>query len=87
MLVYPVFVHLYLELVYNDHEDEAIKFFERFNEEQEDYLQVNTVYFSLLFGACWQIDSNSTKKQYEVSFFMQLLLRFVTCNTSIIQNM
>lgn len=39
MILYPVFVHMYLELVYNDHEDEAIKFMNRFKGDQEDYYQ------------------------------------------------
>ncbi|XP_014677926.1 PREDICTED: transcription initiation factor TFIID subunit 5-like [Priapulus caudatus] len=39
MLLYPLFVHLYLELVYNEHESKAKRFFIRFSAQQEDYLQ------------------------------------------------
>lgn len=38
-ILYPVFVHMYLELVYNNHEEVAIKFMERFRESQENYYQ------------------------------------------------
>uniref|UniRef100_A0A8C3B7I5 Transcription initiation factor TFIID subunit 5 n=1 Tax=Cairina moschata TaxID=8855 RepID=A0A8C3B7I5_CAIMO len=38
-LFYPLFVHMYLELVYNQHESEAKSFFERFHGDQECYYQ------------------------------------------------
>ncbi|XP_066267952.1 transcription initiation factor TFIID subunit 5-like [Branchiostoma lanceolatum] len=38
-LLYPVFIHMYLQLVYNRHEKEAHKFFNRFSVEQEDWHQ------------------------------------------------
>lgn len=34
-LLYPVFVHMYLELVCSDHEDQAIAFFKQFFKQQE----------------------------------------------------
>ncbi|XP_042288567.1 transcription initiation factor TFIID subunit 5 isoform X2 [Thunnus maccoyii] len=34
---YPLFVHMYLELVYNNHENEAKAFFEKFSGDQECY--------------------------------------------------
>uniref|UniRef100_A0A3P8XID6 Transcription initiation factor TFIID subunit 5 n=1 Tax=Esox lucius TaxID=8010 RepID=A0A3P8XID6_ESOLU len=34
---YPLFVHMYLELVYNNHEVEAKQFFEKFSGDQECY--------------------------------------------------
>ncbi|KAG7281981.1 hypothetical protein CRUP_003039 [Coryphaenoides rupestris] len=34
---YPLFVHMYLELVYNNHESESKAFFEKFNGDQECY--------------------------------------------------
>lgn len=34
-LFYPLFVHMYLELVYNQHENEAKSFFEKFHGDQE----------------------------------------------------
>jgi transcription initiation factor TFIID subunit 5 len=37
LLLYPVFVHMYLELVYNEHEEQAIKFMNKFGSEQEYY--------------------------------------------------
>lgn len=37
MILYPVFVHMYLELVYNDHEEQAKKLIEKFGAEQEYY--------------------------------------------------
>lgn len=39
MILYPVFVHMYLELVYNGHEAQAIKFMEKFGPDQEFYYQ------------------------------------------------
>lgn len=39
MILYPVFVHMYLELVYNNHEEEAVRFMNRFKPDQEDYYQ------------------------------------------------
>ncbi|KAF6214950.1 hypothetical protein GE061_009695 [Apolygus lucorum] len=41
MILYPVFVHMYLELVYNNHEDQAIKLMKKFSKEQEDYYQTD----------------------------------------------
>uniref|UniRef100_A0A8C5S3E4 Transcription initiation factor TFIID subunit 5 n=1 Tax=Laticauda laticaudata TaxID=8630 RepID=A0A8C5S3E4_LATLA len=38
-LFYPLFVHMYLELVYNGHESEAKSFFEKFHGDQECYYQ------------------------------------------------
>ncbi|XP_037399523.1 transcription initiation factor TFIID subunit 5 isoform X2 [Pygocentrus nattereri] len=38
-LFYPLFVHMYLELVYNNHESEAKAFFEKFSGDQECYYQ------------------------------------------------
>lgn len=37
MILYPVFVHMYLELVYNEHESQAVIFMEKFGPEQEEY--------------------------------------------------
>lgn len=39
LVLYPLFVHMYLEMIYNNHESEAAKFMERFASEQEDYYQ------------------------------------------------
>lgn len=39
MILYPVFVHMYIELVYNGHEDQARKLMEKFGPEQEYYYQ------------------------------------------------
>lgn len=39
LILYPVFVHMYLELVYNQHEGHAVVFFSKFAEEQEYYYQ------------------------------------------------
>lgn len=39
MILYPVFVHMYLELVYNNHEEEAVHFMNRFKPDQEDHYQ------------------------------------------------
>ncbi|KAE8300913.1 Transcription initiation factor TFIID subunit 5 [Larimichthys crocea] len=36
---YPLFVHMYLELVYNNHENEAKVFFEKFSGDQECYYE------------------------------------------------
>ncbi|XP_022326421.2 transcription initiation factor TFIID subunit 5-like [Crassostrea virginica] len=39
VILYPVFIHMYLEMVYNEHESYAISFFRRFSKEQEDFYQ------------------------------------------------
>ncbi|KAL7022472.1 hypothetical protein ACKWTF_012254 [Chironomus riparius] len=39
MILYPVFVHMYIELVYNNHEDQARVMMEKFGPEQEYYYQ------------------------------------------------
>ncbi|KAJ8867764.1 hypothetical protein PR048_031567 [Dryococelus australis] len=46
MILYPVFVHMYLQLVYNRHEEQAIKFMERFGHDQDDYYQEDVVRLS-----------------------------------------
>ncbi|XP_069836327.1 transcription initiation factor TFIID subunit 5 [Dendropsophus ebraccatus] len=38
-LFYPLFVHMYLELVYNQHENEAKSFFDKFHGDQECYYE------------------------------------------------
>lgn len=48
MVLYPAFVHMYLELVYNEHEKQAIKFMERFGPEQEEYYQEDVKRLSCL---------------------------------------
>jgi transcription initiation factor TFIID subunit 5 len=40
LILYPVFVHMYLELVYNQHEEEAKRFIQRLGSRQESYYQV-----------------------------------------------
>lgn len=37
VILYPIFVHMYLELVYNEHEAHAREFFEKFCKYQEKY--------------------------------------------------
>lgn len=39
LILYPVFVHMYLELVYNGHENQAKSLMEKFGPEQEHYYQ------------------------------------------------
>ena len=39
LILYPVFVHMYLELVYNHHEEEAKQLMGRFGPVQESYYQ------------------------------------------------
>lgn len=39
MILYPVLVHMYLELVYNGHQDKAISLMKRFGPEQDSYYQ------------------------------------------------
>ena len=39
LILYPVFVHMYLELVYNQHEEDAKQFIEKFGCRQESYYQ------------------------------------------------
>lgn len=38
-LLWPVFVHMYLELVYNEHEDQAINFMKKFGHHQDYYYE------------------------------------------------
>ncbi|EDO33060.1 predicted protein, partial [Nematostella vectensis] len=37
MILYPLFIHMYLELVYKGHENQAQSFFNKFRQSQEDY--------------------------------------------------
>jgi transcription initiation factor TFIID subunit 5 len=37
LMIYPVFVHMYLELVYNSHENQAVRFLNRFASHQENF--------------------------------------------------
>ncbi|XP_046385251.1 transcription initiation factor TFIID subunit 5 [Ischnura elegans] len=39
LILYPVFVHMYLELVYNGHETRAIEFMNKFGGEQEEWYE------------------------------------------------
>lgn len=39
LILYPIFVHMYLELVYNCHEGEALQLMQKFGPEQEYYYQ------------------------------------------------
>jgi len=39
LILYPTFVHMYLELVYNQHENEAIHFMNKYAPAQENYYQ------------------------------------------------
>jgi len=39
LILYPTFVHMYLELVYNQHESEAALFMEKYAPRQENYYQ------------------------------------------------
>lgn len=39
MILYPVFVHMYLELVYNNHGEAAIQFMNHFKPQMEDHYQ------------------------------------------------
>lgn len=39
MILYPVFVHMYIELVYNGHEEQAKELMTKFGPEQEHYYQ------------------------------------------------
>lgn len=48
MVLYPAFVHMYLELVYNEHQQQAVKFMERFGPEQEEYYQEDVKRLSCL---------------------------------------
>ena len=41
LILYPVFVHMYLELVYNHHEEEAKQLIGRFGPVQENNYQEN----------------------------------------------
>ncbi|KAK7113833.1 transcription initiation factor TFIID subunit 5-like [Littorina saxatilis] len=36
-ILYPVFIHMYLELIYNNHGQHAFQFFQRFSRDQEKY--------------------------------------------------
>ncbi|CAL4074885.1 unnamed protein product, partial [Meganyctiphanes norvegica] len=43
LVLYPVFVHMYLELVYNEHSEMAKSFCEKFGHVQEDYYQEDII--------------------------------------------
>lgn len=47
-MLYPLFVHMYLEMVYNNHEIKASKFMERFAPDQEDYYKEDIKHLSFI---------------------------------------
>ncbi|KAB7498254.1 Transcription initiation factor TFIID subunit 5 [Armadillidium nasatum] len=69
-VLYPVFVHMYLELVYNGHENMAIAFLERFSPQQEDYYQEDILSLSLVTTrdhmSGYQIMDNFRGSQFNV---------------------
>ncbi|CAG9812148.1 unnamed protein product [Chironomus riparius] len=48
MILYPVFVHMYIELVYNGHEEQAKELMEKFGPEQEYYYQEDIKRLSMI---------------------------------------
>ena len=48
LVLYPVFVHMYLELVYNGHEEVAKNFLERLKGTQEEFFQEDIHRLSLV---------------------------------------
>ncbi|XP_063590433.1 uncharacterized protein LOC134767365 [Penaeus indicus] len=48
LVLFPVFVHMYLELVYNGHEEVAKSFMEKFGNTQEDYFEEDMHKLSLV---------------------------------------
>ena len=46
LILYPVFVHMYLELVYNGHEEAAKKFVLEYGAMQETFYQVRLAFYS-----------------------------------------
>ncbi|KAK7580412.1 hypothetical protein V9T40_001041 [Parthenolecanium corni] len=47
-ILYPMFVHMYLELVYNGYKDQAIQFMETYGPKQEDYYQEDIQKFAAI---------------------------------------
>lgn len=47
-MLFPVFVHMYLELVYNGHEEVAKSFMEKFGNIQEDHYEEDMHKLSLV---------------------------------------
>lgn len=48
MILFPVFVHMYLELIYNNHEEQAKKLIEKYGPEQEYYYQEDITRLSIV---------------------------------------
>lgn len=48
MILFPVFVHMYLELIYNNHEEQAKRMIEKFGPEQEYYYQEDITRLSIV---------------------------------------
>ncbi|CAH1399603.1 unnamed protein product [Nezara viridula] len=68
-ILYPVFVHMYLELVYNGHEAEAIKLMERFGKDQEHYYREDLQRLSM-FTKRYQINGNEITEIFRSNEFM-----------------
>ncbi len=42
-ILWPVFVHMYLELIYNEHESQGSNFFNRFSKMQETFYETDLI--------------------------------------------
>ncbi|KAK8378853.1 hypothetical protein O3P69_009523 [Scylla paramamosain] len=69
-VLYPVFVHMYLELVYNGHEEVAKNFLERLKGTQEEYYQEDIHRLSLVTNrehmSGYQIMDNFRSSQFTI---------------------
>ncbi|XP_027218189.1 transcription initiation factor TFIID subunit 5 [Penaeus vannamei] len=70
LVLFPVFVHMYLELVYNGHEEVAKSFMEKFGNTQEDYFEEDMHKLSLVTSrdhmTGYQIMDNFRSNQFTV---------------------
>ncbi|XP_015792913.1 transcription initiation factor TFIID subunit 5 [Tetranychus urticae] len=97
-LNYPVFVHMYLELVYNNHEDAAKKFMEKFGPHQEDFYQEDIKKLAIITKPSQMKESeiidnfNNGQSRFTIRlskdtfYYLKRYLQDSSKSTSIIQN-
>lgn len=73
-LLYPVFVHMYMSLISNDHNDHARNFLDRFGPEQEDYYQDDLTRLSIVTKK-ELVKGNEIAEIYSTNKFAVLLSR------------
>jgi len=73
-VLYPVFVHMYLDLVCNRHEAEALKFMKKFGPEQESYYQADIQNLAIITKK-EELDDNALISNYKSNEFVVRMSR------------